>query len=58
MLRNNDEVWIADVVLVFRDPEATVKGMPPVVRQRVIEPEEELRVDLKAKEVYLRGQLL
>ena len=58
LLRNNDEVWIADTVLVFRDPEATVKGTPPVARQRVVEPEEELRVDSKAKEVYLRGQQL
>jgi pSer/pThr/pTyr-binding forkhead associated (FHA) protein len=59
LLRNNDEVWVADTVIVFRDPEATMKGTPPpVVRHRVLEPEEELRVDSKAKEVYLRGRLL
>lgn len=59
LLRNNDEVWIGDTVIVFRDPEATMKGTPPpVARHRVLEPQEELRVDTKAKEVYLRGQLL
>ncbi len=59
LLRNNDEVWVADTVVVFRDPEATMKGTPPpVVRRREINPEEELRVDSKAKEVYLRGKLL
>ncbi len=59
LLRNNDEVWVADTVMIFRDPEATMKGTPPpVVRRRVLEPEEELRVDSKAKEVYLRGKLL
>ena len=59
LLRNNDEVWIGDTVIVFRDPEATMKGTPPpVARQRVFEPQEELRVDTKAKEVYLRGKLL
>ncbi len=56
LLRNNDEVWIGDTVIVFRDPEATMKGMPPpVARHRVLEPQEELRVDTKAKEVILRG---
>lgn len=56
LLRNNDEVWVGDTVIVFRDPEATMKGTPPpVARQRVLEPQEELRVDTKAKEVYLRN---
>ncbi len=59
LLRNNDEVWIGDTVIIFRDPEATMKGTPPpVARHRVLEPQEELRVDTKAKEVYLRGRLL
>lgn len=59
LLRNNDEVWIADTVIVFRDPEATMKGTPPpIARRRVAEPEEELRVDSKAKEVVLRGKVL
>jgi pSer/pThr/pTyr-binding forkhead associated (FHA) protein len=59
LLRNNDEVWIGDTVIVFRDPEATMKGTPPpVARHRVLEPQEELRVDTKAKEVTLRGQVL
>src|SRR4028119_200102 len=59
LLRNNDEVWVGDTVIVFRDPEATMKGTPPpVARQKVLEPQEELRVDTKAKEVVLRGQPL
>lgn len=59
LLRNNDEVWVADTVVIFRDPEATMKGTPPPVqRWQVLEPEEELRVDSKAKEIYLRGRLL
>jgi pSer/pThr/pTyr-binding forkhead associated (FHA) protein len=59
LLRNNDEVWVGDRVIIFRDPEATMKGTPPpVVRQRLMEPEEELRIESKAKEVYLRGKLL
>jgi pSer/pThr/pTyr-binding forkhead associated (FHA) protein len=59
LLRNNDEVWIGDTVIVFRDPEATMKGTPPpVARHRVLEPQEELKVDTKAKEVVLRGQPL
>ncbi len=58
LLRNNDEVGFVDTVVIFRDPEATVKGMPPIARQRVVEPEEELRVDSRSKEVYLRGRLL
>ena len=58
LLRNNDEVGIVDTVVIFRDPEATIKGIPPIARPRVQEPEEELRVDSRAKEVYLRGKLL
>ena len=59
LLRNNDEVWVGDRVIIFRDPEATMKGTPPpIVRQRLLEPEEELRIDSKAKEVYLRGKVL
>lgn len=59
LLRNNDEVWVADTVIVFRDPEATAKGVPPVARApRVVEPDEELRVDSRAKEVFLRGRRL
>ncbi len=59
LLRNNDEVWIGDTVIVFRDPEATMKGtLPPLARQRMLESREELRVDTKAKEVYVRGRPL
>lgn len=59
-LRNNDEVWVADTVIIFRDPEATMKGTPPpVVMQRIAtQDNEEIRVDSAAKEVYLKGQRL
>lgn len=59
VLRNNDEVWIGDTVIVFRDPEATVKGAPPTIsRVGGREANEELRVDTRAKEVFLRSQAL
>jgi pSer/pThr/pTyr-binding forkhead associated (FHA) protein len=59
LLHNNDEVWIGDTIIVFRDPEATVKGSPPpVVRQFSTPSNESLRVDTRAKEVYLRGKVL
>ncbi|GAC1363581.1 MAG: winged helix-turn-helix domain-containing protein [Herpetosiphon sp.] len=58
LLHNNDEVWIADTVIVFRDPEATMKGPMPAVNRHVAEPDEELRVDSRAKEIWLRGKLL
>src|SRR3712207_6731695 len=55
LLRNNDEVWIGDTAILFRDPEATVKGAPPAIaRPGGRQPQEELRVDTRAKEVYLR----
>lgn len=57
-LRNNDEIWVADTVIVFRDPEATMKGTPPpVLLQRTIDHSSvELRVDSAAKEVYVLNQ--
>lgn len=59
-LRNNDEIWVADTVIIFRDPEATMKGTPPpVVLQRLHAYEQEaLRVDSAAKEVYIENQRL
>ena len=56
-LRNNDEVWVADTVIIFQDPEATMKGTPPpVVLHRMHHPGEEIHVDNAAKEVYVRGK--
>ncbi|KPL90626.1 MULTISPECIES: winged helix-turn-helix domain-containing protein [Herpetosiphon] len=59
-LRNNDEVWVADTVIIFRDPEATMKGTPPpVVMHRIASQDQaELHVDSAAKEVYVRGKRL
>jgi len=57
-LRNNDEVWIADTVIIFRDPEATMKGTPPPVllKRQTDNESADLRVDSAAKEVYLFNQ--
>ena len=59
-LRNNDEVWVADTVIVFRDPEATMKGTPPpvVLHRMVTQDNEVLRVDNAAKEVYIKAERL
>ena len=59
LLHTNDEVWIGDTIITFRDPEATVKGTPPpIVRQPSLPPQEALRVDTRAKDVYLRGTMV
>lgn len=56
LLHNQDQVIVADTVITFQDPEATVKGtLPPEVLRAV---REELRVDSRAKEVYVKGKLL
>jgi pSer/pThr/pTyr-binding forkhead associated (FHA) protein len=59
MLRNQDKVWVADTEIVFNDPEATVKGpLPLEILKRVRAAEETLRLDSRAKEVYLAGKTL
>jgi pSer/pThr/pTyr-binding forkhead associated (FHA) protein len=55
-LHNQDQVIIADTVIVFQDPEATMKGVLPPELLRAVR--EELRVDSRTKEVYIRGQAL
>ncbi|GIV95807.1 MAG: transcriptional regulator [Herpetosiphonaceae bacterium] len=55
-LRNNDEVWIGDTTILFQDPEATIKGTPPILTHRPRRPHEALRVDSAAKEVYVYGR--
>lgn len=56
LLHNQDQVIIADTIITFQDPEATVKGtLPPEVLRAV---REELRVDSRAKEVFIKGQLV
>jgi pSer/pThr/pTyr-binding forkhead associated (FHA) protein len=58
-LRNQDRVWVADTEIIFNDPEATQKGPLPVeILKRVRAVEEALRVDSRAKEVYVEGKLL
>jgi pSer/pThr/pTyr-binding forkhead associated (FHA) protein len=56
LLHNQDHVLIADTIVVFQDPEATVKGSLPTEVLRAVR--EELRVDSRTKEVYVRGALL
>jgi len=59
MLRNQDKVWVADTEIIFNDPEATQKGPLPVeILKRVRAAEEALRLDSRAKEVYLNGKVL
>ena len=55
-LHNQDQIIIADTIIVFQDPEATVKGMLPPELLRAAR--EELRVDSRTKEVYIKGQPL
>jgi pSer/pThr/pTyr-binding forkhead associated (FHA) protein len=57
-LHNQDQVVVADTIITFQDPEATVKGVVPPEVLRRIRPDEELRVDSRTKEVYIRGVLL
>ena len=58
LLHNQDQVVVADTVITFQDPEATVKGMVPPEVLRRLRPEEELRVDSRTKEVFIKGRLL
>lgn len=55
-LHNQDQIIIADTVIVFHDPEATVKGVLPAELLRAAR--EELRVDSRTKEVLIKGQAL
>jgi hypothetical protein len=58
-LHNQDLIWVADVEIVFSDPEATQKGPLPIeVLKRVRAAEEGLRLDSRAKEIYISGKLL
>jgi pSer/pThr/pTyr-binding forkhead associated (FHA) protein len=58
-LRNQDRVWVADTEIIFNDPEATQKGpLPLEILKRVRAVEEGLRLDSRAKEIYINGQLL
>ena len=58
-LRNQDKVWVADTEIVFNDPEATQKGpLPAEILKRVRAADEPLRLDSRAKEVYLDGKAL
>lgn len=55
-LHNQDQIIIADTVIVFQDPEATVKGVLPPELLRAVR--EELRVDSRTKEVVIKGAVL
>jgi pSer/pThr/pTyr-binding forkhead associated (FHA) protein len=59
LLRNQDIVGVAATEIVFNDPEATQKGPLPVeILKRVRAAEEALRLDSRAKEVYLHTRVL
>jgi pSer/pThr/pTyr-binding forkhead associated (FHA) protein len=56
MLHSQDQVIVADTVIVFQDPEATMKGtLPPEVLRAA---RDELRLDSRTKEVYIKSKLL
>jgi pSer/pThr/pTyr-binding forkhead associated (FHA) protein len=59
-LYNQARIWIADTEITFNDPEATQKGDLPVEILKRIRAmsDEQLRLDSRAKEVYIDGQLL
>ena len=58
-LHNLDRIWVADTEIIFNDPEATQKGPLPVeILRRVRAAEEALRIDSRAKEIYIQGKLL
>ncbi len=55
-LHNADQILIADTVIVFNDPAATMKGMLDPALLRAVRAE--IRVDEPTKSVYIRGELL
>jgi pSer/pThr/pTyr-binding forkhead associated (FHA) protein len=59
LLHNLDSILVANVEIVFSDPEATQKGpLPLEVLRRVRISDEILRLDSRAKEVYVLGKVL
>ncbi len=55
-LHNSDQILIADTVITFSDPAATMKGtLDPALLRAV---RAEIRVDEPTKSVYIRGELL
>jgi pSer/pThr/pTyr-binding forkhead associated (FHA) protein len=58
-LHNQDRIWIADTEIIFNDPEATQKGPLPVeILKRVRAADEALRLDSRAKEVFIQSRLV
>lgn len=58
-LHNQDRIWVADTEIIFNDPEVTQKGPLPVeILRRVRAAEEAIRLDSRAKEVYILGKLV
>jgi pSer/pThr/pTyr-binding forkhead associated (FHA) protein len=59
VLHNQDRIWVADAEIIFNDPEATQKGpLPAEILRRVRAGEEAIRLDSRAKEVYIQGKLI
>jgi pSer/pThr/pTyr-binding forkhead associated (FHA) protein len=56
LLRSGDEVQIADALIVFEDPGATIKGR--IVAEALRRAAAPLRVDDREKAVYIHGELL
>lgn len=56
-LSDRDEIIVADTIITFHDPGATVRGPLPADLVRALR-DEELRVDSQSKEVFIRAQVL
>jgi pSer/pThr/pTyr-binding forkhead associated (FHA) protein len=57
-LADKDQIVIADTIITFYDPEATARGPVSPDILRALRDEEELRVDARSKEVFIKGQLV
>lgn len=61
LLADQDQIVVADTIITFQDPEATARGpLPPEILRTLRDErhDEELRVDSRSKEVFIKGQLL
>ncbi|ACL23068.1 winged helix-turn-helix domain-containing protein [Chloroflexus aggregans] len=55
-LHHADQILIADTVIIFNDPAATMKGVLDPTLLRAVRAE--IRIDEPTKSVYIRGELL
>jgi DNA-binding response OmpR family regulator len=58
MLSDQDQIVIVDTIIIFRDPEATARGPIPSAVLDANQRAEELRVDSRSKEVFIKDDLI